>query len=789
MGWLSYRLRADLRARWRSLVTLALFVALVGGVVLAATAGARRTQTAVERLADVSRDPTTFLDANGTDESKWDDIAGLPSVEIAAPVIFPYVFPKDYYVPLLAGAVEGQVGDLIGKAVLVAGRRPRPGATDEIVLSEATAKQNDLRPGSVMELASVTPAGAEAFDAEGGGEETNFDGPRVSMRVVGIGRGIQDIALREGDPTITILPTAFIEQYRGRIQMQGGNFLIRLKDGRAAIDQFDRELHELFAGGPVPSTDAGSDLAEALEEATNVQAVGLLAFAAVFLLFGIGAIAQAMSRTVHSAARDHPALAAAGLTGRGRFLDAAAPSAMAAAVGCVLAAVIAIAASPVLPVGLARRAEPSPGVHVDIPVIGLGSAVLLIVIVALIAWPAWRLSRRRPVATELATPGSRSSIADRLARTGRPAMAVGIGMAARRGRGATEVAVRTALAGVLLGAVGLGATVVFSSSLQRLLDTPSRYGWTWDVAASAKARPVAARQDTVAVAEATVNQTVQVGAQSLYAFAIHPVKGSIDPPIIEGRAPAASDEAALGAALRRRIGGTKTVRISAGERRASFRVVGTAISPSLDDPVPLDSGVMLTRAGLGRLGLDTVENDSSGYNQTLIIFKPGVDPAKASQSIDIEEENDRRVTYPVAPAAVSNLDQVRGLPRLLAIFLGGLAILAVGHALIQTVQRRRVELGVLRAIGFTRRQVAGTIGWQAAALALVGGVVGLPLGVALGRWVWTSVAHGLGIAPQPEVALPLLLVVPAAVAVAALVGSALGSLASRSPASVALRTE
>jgi predicted lysophospholipase L1 biosynthesis ABC-type transport system permease subunit len=107
----------------------------------------------------------------------------------------------------------------------------------------------------------------------------------------------------------------------------------------------------------------------------------------------------------------------------------------------------------------------------------------------------------------------------------------------------------------------------------------------------------------------------------------------------------------------------------------------------------------------------------------------------------------------------------------------------------QTVQRRRVELGVLRAIGFTRRQVAAAIGWQAAALALVGAAVGLPAGIAVGRWLWTVVAQGLGVAPEPDVALPLLLVVPAAAALAALVGMGMGSLAGRRPAAVALRTE
>jgi ABC-type lipoprotein release transport system permease subunit len=181
--------------------------------------------------------------------------------------------------------------------------------------------------------------------------------------------------------------------------------------------------------------------------------------------------------------------------------------------------------------------------------------------------------------------------------------------------------------------------------------------------------------------------------------------------------------------------------------------------------------------------------DASGYRQTFITFKDGVDVRAASRTLKIRSQNDREVTFPRPPGEVSKLDQVRDLPRLLALFLGALAAVALVHALVQTVHRRRRELGVLRAIGFTRRQVAATIGWQAAALALVGAVVGLPLGVAVGRWLWTGVAQGLGVAPAPDVALPVVLVVPAAVVVAALVGSALGAVAGRSPASVALRAE
>jgi hypothetical protein len=338
--------------------------------------------------------------------------------------------------------------------------------------------------------------------------------------------------------------------------------------------------------------------------------------------------------------------------------------------------------------------------------------------------------------------------------------------------------------------MGLAAAVVFSGSLQRLLDTPNRYGWTWDVAVSSdKYEALAARRDTVAVAEGIFNQTVQIGGRSLYASAFDVHKGDISAPVIEGRGPASSDEVALGADLRRHVGATGQVRIVAGERSSTFRVVGTAVSTSVDDPVPLASGVLLTPEGLARLDLREIRDQSSGYHMAVVRFRPGVNVQRAVKTIDVVAQNDRTIIYPVPPAEVAKLNQVRDLPRLLAVFLGALGALAVIHALVQTVQRRRIELGVLRAIGFTRRQVAGTIGWQATALALVGAAVGLPLGVALGRWVWTIVADGLGVAPQPDVALPLLLVVPAAVAVAALFGMALGGLASRSPASASLRTE
>ena len=45
-----FALRADVRRRWPALLSLAVLLGLIGGVVLTAAAGARRTDTAYPRL-------------------------------------------------------------------------------------------------------------------------------------------------------------------------------------------------------------------------------------------------------------------------------------------------------------------------------------------------------------------------------------------------------------------------------------------------------------------------------------------------------------------------------------------------------------------------------------------------------------------------------------------------------------------------------------------------------------------------------------------------------------------
>src|SRR5205807_173403 len=64
-----------------------------------------------------------------------------------------------------------------------------------------------------------------------------------------------------------------------------------------------------------------------------------------------------------------------------------------ATVGALIAAVIAVGASRAMPIGPARVAEPHPGVSFDWLVLGCGFVLIVMLLVASAAWPAWRAAR------------------------------------------------------------------------------------------------------------------------------------------------------------------------------------------------------------------------------------------------------------------------------------------------------------------------------------------------------------------------------------------------------------
>jgi putative ABC transport system permease protein len=130
------------------------------------------------------------------------------------------------------------------------------------------------------------------------------------------------------------------------------------------------------------------------------------------------------------------------------------------------------------------------------------------------------------------------------------------------------------------------------------------------------------------------------------------------------------------------------------------------------------------------------------------------------------------------------------MPGALAAIVALIGVATLAHALTTVTRRRRVELAVLRSLGFVRRQVRAVISWQAGVLAIVAVIVGVPLGIAAGQVAWRLFADGLGDVPEPVVpVIALLLVSVAAIAVALVVSAAPAVLAARVSAARGLRGE
>jgi ABC-type antimicrobial peptide transport system permease subunit len=110
------------------------------------------------------------------------------------------------------------------------------------------------------------------------------------------------------------------------------------------------------------------------------------------------------------------------------------------------------------------------------------------------------------------------------------------------------------------------------------------------------------------------------------------------------------------------------------------------------------------------------------------------------------------VEFSTPPTNLVNFGEAVNFPLLFGAILVLFGAGTLLHVLVVSVTRRRREVGLLKALGFVRLQVAAAVSWQTTTVALVGIVVGVPVGIAVGRAVWQFFAVSLGVQPAPVVA-------------------------------------
>lgn len=83
-------------------------------------------------------------------------------------------------------------------------------------------------------------------------------------------------------------------------------------------------------------------------------------------------------------------------------------------------------------------------------------------------------------------------------------------------------------------------------------------------------------------------------------------------------------------------------------------------------------------------------------------------------------------------SAESNLNTVLALVNVFLLFALVVALVGIVNTLTLSVFERTHEIGLLRAVGMTRRQLRRVIRWEAATIALYGAIIGVVLGLAFG---------------------------------------------------------
>jgi hypothetical protein len=529
--------------------------------------------------------------------------------------------------------------------------------------------------------------------------------------------------------------------------------VVTLRPG-ATLEDLRTQLDALPDSSVFGIDPAADWVPEPVRRAVSAQGQGLAVMTGIAAAATIVVLGQMLSRQVRLPEPERLVLRAMGMDRRQVAADPVLAAAVPVTVGMVAAVVIAALASGLFPNGFVRHVEPHPGLRVDAATLLPGAFVLAS---AATVWVVLGvLSTRRT--SRPARPG----VVDAIARRAPARAATGLRFAfVRQSRdGGGPVA---ALAGmVFVLGIGVGA-LTFGASLGRLVHRPIGWGTNFDIglggqgggAIPEEAVEVAASSPDVEALALFGTTLTSVGAEQFQVVGLQPVRGSVAPPVIEGRLPQGSDEIALGRLVADHfgvgVGDPLTVTGPAGER--TLTVSGLAVITGIDGVEGVGQDGLVTLDGLRQLDAEAVATAGG------IRLRPGAPPDAAQRlasALGLEGLGEFS-----RPAVIVNAGRVRTIPYLIAGVLGALALLNLVHQLIVSTHRRRQDIAVLRALGAGSRWVSGVVHWQVSLFTLVVLAVSAPAGIIAGQFVYRAFVDRIG--ALDTVTLPLALLAAAAV--------------------------
>ncbi len=654
--------RAEVRTRWAALAGLALIVAVVSAVVLTAVVGARRTATTLDRYRQwsASSDAGIQMDTPSQADGLAAHLRTLPFVEGAVTRYLVNAFPTRTDAGIADFAVyfdpHRGFATTTDRVRVLSGRLPGAQADNEIVLTELSAREMHVEVGDHLRASTFD---AKDLDVLASGEAfPGFHGPALDLAVVGIVRTpdeLQGTLVR--DSLYSFAAPTFGQAHPG-LAAWPPEVEVRLRHGAGDLNRLQQAV-DRFAGGAgrVPVDSAAVEYQSSTQQALDALSMALVAFAMVAGAAGTVLVAQAVSRQIGSGAGSSPVWRSLGLTRWSRTLVLALPAVGAAIVGVAAGVGLAVAASPLLPVGLARRTEIHPGVWLDLPALGLGAAMAVLAVAAWTVRSAWR-SQRGPLQQPL---GIRpSATGNLLARWGAGLQVVtGTRLAFENG-GRLSVPVRSALVGATIAVAGVMGAGVVVVSMDSLVTQPSRWGWNWssmpDPLGQSDPTPRLVADRGLAAVGRLDQVNVSVQHRLISGYAMKPLKGSVSFTVLAGRLPVGPSEVALGsqsmAELRTSVGGTVRAIGGDGHSPVDLRVVGTVVPPPVQGEVPGVAAV-LSPDGLEALATEDVQPSF------VLTYRNGTDTAALERRLTA-----LGLSFPVfaraqMPGALRNVTQTR----------------------------------------------------------------------------------------------------------------------------------
>ena len=837
-----YRFRATVHRRWTGYFAVVLLLGLVGGLAMGAIAGARRTQSAFPAYlaathASDLRVQTYYVSSlSGLGGAGITDrLARLPQVTAVASAPNLLIVPLGPNGEPLASAVTDDYVSGLGsvggeyfsqdRVTPVEGSMANPASDNEMVATPEAAKISGWKLGQSVAFGALTTAQVAA----GANPATAKPAMRFSAKLVGLVAFPTQIVNDDVDrfPTYVLFTPALTRRLHASLAYP--SYGLRLRHGSADVAAVEREIIQLLPRGSIYTFHVTSVTEGQVERASKPESIALGVFGAIAGLVTLLVAGLAISRGLWSEGEDIEVLRALGAEPAILTWGATLGWLTSVVLGGLVALAIAVGLSPLAPLGPVAEVDPTPGIAFDWTVLGSGFALLVVGLSVLTVVLAYRRAARRRRG-ERGEPVERgSSVVNAAARAGLAAPAVaGLRFSLERGHGRSAVPVRSALIGAVVAVTVVVATITFGSGLSTLVSHPALYGWNWSYAIDSpggsdvppKALNLLTRDRAVAAWTGYNFADVQMNGVTVPALLVR-VGGAVGPPILSGHGIEAENQIVVGAetlaALHKRLG--DTVEVSYGSPQDApvyvpptpMVVVGTATMPAIGSSGSLHpsmgTGVMIPH-GLEptRFQRATTQPDQNLNGPAIVVvrLRPGVSAATGLASAQqVAKAADRIMaadplgvgdTYTVLgvqrPAEIVNYQSSGDTPVILAGGLAAGAVLALGITLTASVRRRRRDLALLKTLGFTRRQLAVTVAWQASVAAFVGIILGVPGGIALGRWLWDLFARDIYAVPRPSVpALEVLVVVGVTIVLANLVAALPGRMAARTATALVLRAE